>query len=112
MKDVVDVPLEWEYIMFSARHSHSPFKVVKPVEHLHDLQASVRQHFLPNPKPRLLTKPLRKYRVKDTQLCLILVKTPYHDPWNSHPVTERQEASELTLAPRQPAKKTKTLKCA
>jgi hypothetical protein len=43
-KDIVDVPREWDDIIRSARHSPSPFKVVKPVEQgnvFHDMQATL-----------------------------------------------------------------------
>jgi hypothetical protein len=104
-KEIVDVPREWDDIIRSARHNTSPFKVVKPAEQgnvFHNMQASLRPRFLPNPKPQLPVKPLRMYRVKDTEPCVILARTSYHGPWNSHQVTARHKVSDLTLIPRHP----------
>jgi hypothetical protein len=77
----VDVPLELDEIIGSAWYNPSPFKVVKPVEQgnvFHDMQENLGLHFLDNPKPRLLIKPLRMYRVKDTEPCVILGRISYH----------------------------------
>jgi hypothetical protein len=77
-KEIVDVPREWDDIIHSARRNPSPFKVVKPVEKgniFHNMQASLCPHFLPNPKPQLPVKPLRMYRVKYTEPCVILART-------------------------------------
>jgi hypothetical protein len=86
-------------------HNPSPFKVVKPVEQgnvFHNMQASLCPHFLPNPKPQVPIKPLRMYHVKVTEPCVILARTSYHGPWNSHQVTPRHKVSELTLISRHP----------
>jgi hypothetical protein len=83
----------------SARHNQSPFKAVKLLGQgniLHNMQASLRPHFIGNSKPRVLVKPLRVYGVKDSEPCTILART-YHSPWKSHMVTQRDETSELTL---------------
>jgi hypothetical protein len=66
-----------------------------------------RPAVLSNPKPRLIMKWLRKYRVNDAESCVILPRTSYHVLWNSHLVTERQKAPEFTLVPRQPTLKLK-----
>jgi hypothetical protein len=70
-----------------------PFKIVDPVQQgnvFHDMLASLRIHFLANPKPRLLLKQLGIYRIEDTEICVILTRTSYHRPWNCHLVTPRQ----------------------